>query len=263
MHRWWLVHASNDRLEVVDVERPRIEVTIPANDVERMMIENELVEPIVLLHEETEVAHLVVRLELDWPANVALRVRRALLQLTELIAVPLRPPDVSAALHDEELWMIPFHVELVAMQNAAVDDEVVALAERQIAEDRFEGPASLGDVDDLVALRIPVEVRVLLVRLYVEHRDVAVEQQRQAIERWAAAALRLRRAEMPVPERVVLVGLVRELLHPLHGLHRRRRMHVIEQRRRAGEPLVAHQLFRVDPALRPAKRDVPLARNAA
>src|SRR3954451_11565286 len=263
MHRWWLVHASNDRLEVVDVERPRIEVTVPADDVEWMMVENELVEPIVLLHEETEIAHLVVRLELDWPANVAPGVRRALLALTELVAVALRPPHVSPALHDEELWMIPFHVELVAMENAAVDDEVVALAERQIAEDGFERPASLGDIDDLVALRIAVEVLFLLIRLDIEHRHVTVEEQRQAIERRAATALRLGRAEMSVPERVVLIGLVRELLHPLHGFHGRRRMHVIEQRRGAGEPLVAHQLFRIDPALRPAKRDVPLARNAA
>src|SRR5437588_12531005 len=37
MHGRWLVHAAHDGLEVVDVERPRIEVPVPADDVERMM----------------------------------------------------------------------------------------------------------------------------------------------------------------------------------------------------------------------------------
>jgi hypothetical protein len=33
------VHAADDRLEVVDVERPGIELAVPADDVERMVIE--------------------------------------------------------------------------------------------------------------------------------------------------------------------------------------------------------------------------------
>src|SRR5690242_14614368 len=128
MHRRRLVHASHNRFEVVDVERPRIEIPIPSDDVERMMIENELIQPVVLLHEEPKVAHFVVCPERDRPADVALRVGCSLLQLAELIAISLRPPHVSAALHDEELWVIPLHVELVAMQNPPVNDEVVPLA---------------------------------------------------------------------------------------------------------------------------------------
>src|SRR5689334_10496918 len=41
MHRWRLMHSTNDRLEVVDVERPRIEVAVPADDVEWVVVENE------------------------------------------------------------------------------------------------------------------------------------------------------------------------------------------------------------------------------
>src|SRR3982751_2634294 len=107
-----LVHASDNWLEVVNVERPRVEVAVPADDVERMVVEDELVQAVVLLHEELEVTHLVVRLQLDGPTDVTLGVRRALLQLTELVSIALRPADVPAALHDQELWMIPFHVEL-------------------------------------------------------------------------------------------------------------------------------------------------------
>src|ERR1044071_9707120 len=56
MHRRRLVDATHDRLEIVDAEDPRIEVAIPANDVEGMVIEDQLVERIVLLNEYPEVA---------------------------------------------------------------------------------------------------------------------------------------------------------------------------------------------------------------
>src|SRR5947209_2735692 len=130
--------SADDRLEVVDVECPGIEVAIPADDIEGMMVEDELVQRVVLLHEETEVAHLVMAAQLDRAADVALRVWRAFLELAELVAVALRPPHVPAALHDEELRLIPGHVELVSMEDAAMDDEVVALAEGEIAEHRLQ-----------------------------------------------------------------------------------------------------------------------------
>src|SRR5690606_14060933 len=42
VYRRWLVHASDDGLEVVDVERPRVEVSVPAHDVEWMVIQYHL-----------------------------------------------------------------------------------------------------------------------------------------------------------------------------------------------------------------------------
>ena len=72
MHRRRLMHLPDDRLEVPNVERPRIEVSVPANDVERMVIENELVDSVVLLHVEREIALLVVRRELQRAPDVAL-----------------------------------------------------------------------------------------------------------------------------------------------------------------------------------------------
>src|SRR3954471_24448624 len=104
MHRGGLVDAANDRLEVVDVERPRIEVSVPADDVERMVVENKLVQAVVLLNQQTKVAHLVVGSKLDRAADVALGVWRALLELTELVSISLGPAHMAAALHDEELW---------------------------------------------------------------------------------------------------------------------------------------------------------------
>ena len=90
VHRRRLVDAPDDRLEVVDVERPRIEVAVPADDIERMMIEHQLVDRVVLLDQDRELALLVARLELLRPADVALRERRALEQLPVLVAVARR-----------------------------------------------------------------------------------------------------------------------------------------------------------------------------
>ena len=86
------------------------------------------------------------------------------------------------------------------MQDAARDDEVVALRERDLAELRLEHAARLADVDDLVALRVAVEEVVLAIGLHEQHRDVGVEEQRHAIERQAAARRELVRAEVAVPE---------------------------------------------------------------
>src|SRR4051794_7657101 len=115
MHRRRLVHPPDDRLEVADVERPRVEVAVPADDVEWMMVENELVDAVVLLDEELEVAHLVVGVQHERTADVALGVWRALLELAELVPIALGPANVPAAFHDEQL-RAGWGRELIAMQ---------------------------------------------------------------------------------------------------------------------------------------------------
>lgn len=66
------MHPPNDWLEIVNVERPRIEHPIPANDVERVVIEDELLQSVELLDDDGKVAEFVEGLELAWHANVAL-----------------------------------------------------------------------------------------------------------------------------------------------------------------------------------------------
>src|SRR3954453_9632373 len=84
-----LVHPSHDGLEVHDVERPGIEVPVPTYHVEWMMIENDLMEPIVLPPQNAEGSPLIVGAELCRPADIALAVRSALDQLAKLVAVAL------------------------------------------------------------------------------------------------------------------------------------------------------------------------------
>ena len=61
VHRRRLVNPSDDRLEIVDAEGPRIEVPVPSDHVERMMVEHQLVERVVLFDEDRKVAFLVAR----------------------------------------------------------------------------------------------------------------------------------------------------------------------------------------------------------
>ena len=54
-----------------------------------------------------------------------------------------------------------------------------------------------------------------LVGLDVQHRDVLVEQQRNAIERRTAARFDLRRLEVPVPQGLIVVGNELRVAHAL------------------------------------------------
>ena len=149
------------------------------------------------------------------------------------------------------------------MQDVAVDNYVISRHIGEVTVHRFEHPRALGDVHDFVGLRVPIEVRVDLIGLHVEHADVAVEQQRNAIERRAASLPGARGEEVTMPERRVVVGFPLDLTNASSGLDRRRRIRVIEQRRGSDEPFVPHQLFGVQAAVRTTEDRMTLLRNFA
>ncbi len=167
--------------------------------------------------------------------------RRHLGQLAVLVAIPLRCPHVARALDDEELQRP--RLEAIAVQDAARDDQVVAVLERQLAKRRLEHAAALADEHDLVSLRVAIEELVGTRRLDERHRDVGVEEERNAIQRQASAGAELMRPEVAMPELPLGIALPREVAHLPYCLHRRRLVQVIQQRRRTGKPLVADQLF--------------------
>src|ERR1700704_4794134 len=141
------MYAPNDRLEIVDVECPRIKISVPAHDIERMMVEHDLVDPVVLFHQNREISHLVDRLNECRAPDVALRIWSTLDQLPEFIAIPLGPPHVSPALENHELrLLLCLEVEFVAVQNAAMDDEIIALVKWKHTVGAFQNAASLADV---------------------------------------------------------------------------------------------------------------------
>ncbi len=62
-------------------------------------------------------------------------------------------------------------------------------------------------------------------------------------------------------QRAVAIWLVLDLAQPACRLHRRRRVHMVQQRRRPGEPLVPHELFCVQSAVRLTEHGVAFARD--
>ncbi len=263
MHRRRLVNPANDRLEIPDVERPRVEVSIPSNDVEWVVIENDLVDPVILLDVQREIAFFVVRGELHRPTDVALGVRGTLHELTKIVSVAGRGADVASALDHKKLRLLPVQVHLVSVENAPVNYEIVTLAVREVSVDRLQHTGALADVHQLIALGISIEVLVAPVGLDVQHRDVRVEKQRNPVERRTAARLHPRRKKMPVVQRLILVRLVSDLLHPPHRLDGCRRVDVIEQRGGSVKAFVSHELLGVQAAVGLSKHYVPLPWDGA
>ena len=61
MHRRRLMQAADDRLEIVNRKGPGIVIAVPADHVQRMMIEHHFGQHVGLLDDQAEFARLVVR----------------------------------------------------------------------------------------------------------------------------------------------------------------------------------------------------------
>src|SRR4051795_1664425 len=125
VYRRRLVHPAHDGLEIHDVEGPGIEIAVPSHHVEGMVIEDDLIESVVLLDQDREVALLVVGPEPGRAADVPLAVGRPFDELTELVAVALGPAHVSPALHHQELGGLALEIEPPAEEDAGVVYQVV------------------------------------------------------------------------------------------------------------------------------------------
>ena len=136
--------AARDRLEVVDGERPRIEVTVPADHVEGVVVEDVVLIPAAHPHLDEKLATLPSRVEIGRRMDVAVVVRGALEDLPVLIAIAPRDLDEPRRLEDE-VALLTFRHE--AIRGAARDDEIVAVLVRNITEDRLERTAALVDED--------------------------------------------------------------------------------------------------------------------
>src|SRR4051794_28647023 len=96
-----LVDAAGDRLEVVDRERPREEVAVPADDVEGVVVEDVGLVAVAHADLDRELALLADRLQLRRRVDVAVVVRRAFHDLPVLVAVPARDLDQPRRLEHE------------------------------------------------------------------------------------------------------------------------------------------------------------------
>jgi len=228
-----------------------------------MVVEHQLVDPVVLFHVEREISLFIVRLEQKRPPDVSLGVRRSLHELPEIVSISRWISNVPATLHDQELGLLAAEVQAVPVENPAMYDEIVAFAVLETSIDGLENAVSLADINQLVRLGIAIEMVVLAVGLDVQHRNVLVEQQRNPVEGRTPAGLHARREKMAVMQSLVVIGLVFYLLHAPNRLYGRWRMNVIEQRRRSVETFVPHQLLGVQSTVGFSERDVALSRDGA
>src|SRR5215468_5113419 len=140
MYRRRLVHATGDRLELVDGEGPRVQAAVPADDVERVIGVRELgpsgagwaAAARAVLYVHIDVGS-VDKHRLGGASDVALAVWRVLKELPAHRQVALRRSDVAGRLDDEGTQ------RNVAGRHDAVDhrrwdDDVVALADIERAE---------------------------------------------------------------------------------------------------------------------------------
>jgi hypothetical protein len=138
---------------------------------------------------------------------------------------------VTPALERDELRLLRgVEVEAIAVENAAVNHQVVAFVKGQRTIGALQHARALAHVNQLVGLRVAIEVRVVLVGLAVQHRDVLIEQEWNPIQGGAAAFLDARGEEVPVVECLIGIGLEFRLTHAPYRFHRRRRMNVIHER---------------------------------
>src|SRR6266581_4695836 len=85
MDRWRLVHGSGDRLEILCVKREWIEITIPANCIERMMRKRHARETRTVFDQNIDIFLFVYRDQFRWRMEIALRIWRTHLNLTFVI----------------------------------------------------------------------------------------------------------------------------------------------------------------------------------
>ena len=257
------MHAPGDRLEVVDVERVRPQVAVPADDVERMMAVEVAGHPAARLDADLERAPLVVRLQHVRRPDVALAVGSALDELAVTVAVAGRRLQVPAGGLDDEHPLVAPAIREDAPEDAGGDDQVVVRAVAQRSELAVQDPLAVVNEDQLVAVRIAVPVVHRLHRSHDRDAQVRVGQQRHPAPDGVAGRPDARRPYQPVPQRAL--WLVAQLV-PVGGedaFDLGRRPDVIEERLDAGEAMDAHHLLVVQGAVGLPELRVALVRHLA
>jgi hypothetical protein len=254
------VDPAGDRLEVVDRERPRVEVAVPADHVERVVVDPVGLVAVADAHLDLVVALVAVGVQRRRRVDVAVVVRRALEQLAVLVAVTLRDLDQARRLEDEVALLVRLGDE--AVRRAARDDEIVAVLVREVAEDRLERAGAFVDEDALVALAVPEEGLHPLGRAAERDLDVVVPHQEPSAADRVAAGRDVGGLEVPVRVRVGHPLVALDRLERAELLDAAGRLEVVQDRLHPGEALHAHDLLGQERAVVP-ELDVALARDVA
>src|SRR3989304_5401773 len=112
MDRRRLMHTPCNRLEVLDVENPWVEITIPANDIEGMVIKHVFAETIAYFDAYFKFAALGMGLQFFGAAKISLGIRRVFEHLPEFISITFRRFDLRWILNRKETRLVAINMHL-------------------------------------------------------------------------------------------------------------------------------------------------------
>src|SRR2546423_3529475 len=240
----------------MDRERPRIEVAVPTDDIEGVVVDDVGLVAAADAYLDQELTLLAVGVQLGRRVDVSVVIRRALEQLAVLVAVAARDLDQAGRLEDE-VALGAFGAETVG--RAAGDDDVVAVLVGDLAEVGLDRSRALVDEDHLVAFAVSEEVIHRGVRPSERDLHIVVPHQQAPAGDLVATGLHVVRVEEAVRVRVRHPFLALDLLeiaelhHPAWGLE------VVEDRPAPPPALQPPYLLAQEPALI-SELDVPRPR---
>ena len=119
------MHPSGDRFKVVNTEGIWIYITVPPDQIERMMHIMIRIHDALLLDVEEEVAGLIMRLQVDRQLDVTLTEWRMFQQLPHLVHIPLREVDRRKTLHYKQAVVLIVEMELI--NSSSGYDDIIAV----------------------------------------------------------------------------------------------------------------------------------------
>src|SRR5215217_1454865 len=185
-------------------------------------------------------------------------------ELAVVVAVALRRFDLRRRLEIQDPLLAAL-IRVEAPRRPDRQDQVVAGAVGEIAEDRSADATAFVNEQHLVGDAIPIELALShrLRRPHDAEDDVVVEVQRDASRDRVTVWFDRAGLRQAMAVEVVVGGLERDASHRFDLVRARRRCKVVEQRTAAGEALDTEQLLGVKGAVGGAVLGVALLRDAA
>src|SRR5947209_4970538 len=215
-----LMDRAGDRLEILGVKSKRVNVAVPANDIERMMGVDNSRPAWAVFYQHRNVFLLVDNQGLGRTVEVTLGIRRAHSNLTFQVQVTARDANRTGRFEDEVIFFLHL-IGHESISDPARNHDVVLGTVTQSSEGTLEGSPTLEDKDDFVRAAVP-EILVFavgLLRFQPVSDHVLVEEHRDPAGVEVAPARDVRCLEMMMAER--RVGNLFQLLtfEQLNGTH--------------------------------------------
>jgi hypothetical protein len=257
-----LVDGAGDRLEIVRVERERVDATVPADDVERVVHQCVSREPGAVLDDDGVIAFFIAGEQLTRAMDVAFAERGTESELAVVVQIAIRKSEIGPRFDDEQIGLA---LELQFIGRASRNDDVVERLELQPAEVREQFAPPAVDEHDLVGRGVAEQLPLRFRRAAAPERDVRVREHRHATGDRIARRGNGPRLQMDVSQYRQFRRLRRHRAGRFHGLHPRRRPQVVHDAVGPVETLRADHFLVVDafalvPRLR-AVRGVPFGWN--